>query len=49
MNDFNKNNFFSFIEEETGKRKFFLKINGQMIEVDKAVYYVYYNSYRKQN
>lgn len=48
MNDFNKNNFFSFIDEVTGKRKFYLNIDGQMIEVEKDVFYICYNSYRKE-
>lgn len=48
MNDFNKYNFFSKIDEETKERKFYIKLDGKMIEVPKDVYYVCFNSYRKE-
>lgn len=46
-NDFNKNSFWTKEDPETGEKKYYLKMNNQFIEVDKDVYRVSYNSYRK--
>lgn len=46
-NDFNKNSFWTKEDPETGEKKYYLKMNNQFIEVDKDVYRVCYNSYRK--
>lgn len=47
-NDFNKYDFYSYMDETNGVNHYFIKINGKMIKVDKEIYYVLYNSYRKQ-
>lgn len=48
MNDYNKYDFYNYIDTSDGIRHYFIKVNKQMIEVNKDVYYVCYNSYRKQ-
>lgn len=48
MNDYDKNSFYSHIDDSIGKRRFYIKVGKRMIEVSKDIYYVCYNSYRKQ-
>lgn len=48
MNDYNKNDFYTYFDNKTGEKKYFMKINGDMIEVNKSVYLVCHNSYQKQ-
>ena len=46
-NDYNKNYFWTTVDPETGKRSYFFKINGVMVEVSKEVYNVCFSSYAK--
>lgn len=48
MNDYSKYDFYNYKDANDGIRHYFIKVNKQMIEVSKDVYYVCYNSYRKQ-
>lgn len=48
MNDYKKSDFYHFYDAEKGKRRFFIKVRGAFIEVSKEVYYICFNSYRKQ-
>lgn len=47
MNDYNKNTFWTCKNEETQELKYYMKINNTYVEVDKEVYAVCFNSYRK--
>jgi len=47
MFDYSKKDFYSRVDNTTGDRKFYIKINGNFMEVSREVYYVFYNSYRK--
>jgi len=47
MFDYSKKDFYSRVDNTTGDRKFYIKINGDFMEVSREVYYVFYNSYRK--
>lgn len=47
MNDYNKNYFWTTKDPITEEKKYFFKINGEMIEVSKEVYNVCFNSYTK--
>ena len=46
-NDYNKNYFWTTVDPETGKRSYFFKINGVMVEVSREVYNVCFSSYAK--
>lgn len=46
MNDYNKNFFWTF-KNENNEIKYYFKINGKLVEVSKDVYSVCFNSYRK--
>lgn len=48
MNDYSKFDFYSTTDKETNEGHYFLRVDKKMIEVSKDVYYVCYNSYRKQ-
>ena len=48
MNDYTKRDFYHFYDQENNQRRYYLKVRGAYIEVEKAVYYTCYNSYRKQ-
>lgn len=48
MNDYSKRNFYSCFDDEMQKRRFYLILQGKKIEVSKEVFYVCYNSYRKE-
>lgn len=45
-NDYNKN-YFWIVQEET-RRRYYFKLNGELHEVNKDVFNVCYNSYKKQ-
>lgn len=47
MNDYNKNTFWTCKNEETGEMKYYMRINNIYVEVQKEVYQVCFNSYRK--
>lgn len=47
MNDYNKNTFWRCKNEETGEVKYYMRINNLYVEVQKEVYQVCFNSYRK--
>lgn len=48
MNEFNRYDFYSHYDKKTRTRQYFMKVNHKMIEVSKAVYNIYFNSYKKQ-
>lgn len=48
VNDYKKSDFYHFYDLEKEKRRYFIKVQGKFIEVDKEVYYTCFNSYRKQ-
>ena len=48
MNDYTKRDFYHFYDQENNQRRYYLKVRGTYIEIEKAVYYTCYNSYRKQ-
>lgn len=47
INDYHKNYFWVY-SDELGRKKYYFNIKGSMIEVDKDVFNVCYNSYKKQ-
>lgn len=47
FNDYNKDTFWSSFDVERNTRRFYIKLNGVLIEVEKDVYYTMFNSYRK--
>ena len=48
MNDYDRYDFYSRMDETTGTRHYYLKVNHKFIRVSKEVYNLCYNSYRKQ-
>lgn len=48
MNDYIKTDFHHYFDKELNIRRYYLKVQGAFIEVNKDVYYTCYNSYRKQ-
>lgn len=48
MNDYTRMDFHHYFDKEINARRFYLRVHGTFIEVDKAVYYACYNSYRQQ-
>lgn len=49
-NDYKKEDFKILTDPETGKRRYFVRVNKnkrKFYEVDKKIYSVYYNSYKK--
>lgn len=48
MNDYTKTDFHHYYDIESNVRRYYLKVQGIYIEVEKDVYYTCYNSYRKQ-
>lgn len=47
MNDYNRDTFWTNIDETTEEKRYFIKLNGKMVEVSKEVFYTMFNSYRK--
>ena len=47
FNDYNKDTFWTSFAVERNIRRFYIKLNGVLIEVEKDVYYTMFNSYRK--
>lgn len=48
-NDYNNSYFWRIRDPETGEIKRYFKINGKLIEVDRDVFNICYNSYEKMN
>lgn len=48
MKDYSKNSFYTYKNELDGQIKYYIKIDGQKIEVSKEVYLACHNSYQKQ-
>lgn len=48
MNDYIKTDFHHYFDKELNIRRYYLKVQGTFIEVNRDVYYTCYNSYRKQ-
>lgn len=48
MNDYYRYDFYSHYDEKTKTRQYFMRVNRKKIEVSKAVYNIYFNSYKKQ-
>lgn len=46
-NDYNKDTFWTSFDVESNTMKYYIKLNGVLIEVDKEVYHTMFNSYRK--
>ena len=47
-NDYSKYDFYNYKNMNDGKHHYFIKIKNEMVEIKREVYYVLYNSYRKQ-
>lgn len=47
MNDYKRNTFLTRKDDKTGQKRFYLKVDHLYVEVDKEVFYVCFNSYRK--
>mgnify|MGYP006925986165 CR=1 FL=1 len=48
MNDYRKSDFYHYFDNKSNTRRYFIRVYGSFIEVNKDVYYTCYNSYRKQ-
>lgn len=48
MNDYYRYDFYNHYDEKTKTRQYFMRVNHKKIEVSKAVYNIYFNSYKKQ-
>jgi DNA-directed RNA polymerase specialized sigma subunit len=46
--DFNKKDFYSTFDKVLKKQKFYFKVKGKWVDVPKEVYYILFNSYRKE-
>ncbi|MGX8850562.1 sigma-70 family RNA polymerase sigma factor [Amedibacillus sp. YH-ame10] len=48
MNDYNRNSFYTIKDENTGKKRFYIKVHHDKVEVSKEVFNVCFNAYRKE-
>lgn len=48
MNDYNRYDFYSHYDRKNNTRHYFMKVDHKMIEVDKSVFNICFNSYKKQ-
>lgn len=49
MNDYKKTDFFTVVNKNDGTKKYYLKVKGKLVEVNKNVYLVCHSSYQKQS